>query len=263
MKDQKATMSDQDVHSQLPPFNLLVEVAPGEGCFAHIPALPGLCFRANDPEEAGRIAPGQIANYSQWLLDEELVDLNSEVEALVRGAHIQNFTGIRVVETERREGSPLWISGNPAALFDHDRHLLEDLAVSAHLRFARQVVKRIRAMVDVMPPDQREQKPTAEDRSMDETLTHIGNCVWWYCARIDDELPEPDEPADETPMARIERLFEAAGEYLPAVPHQARMTVHIPTRFLTSDAREAWTHTKVCRRQAEHLWEHLQTLRQR
>jgi hypothetical protein len=57
-------------------------------------------------------------------------------------------------------------------------------------------------------------------------------------------------------MARIERLLEAAGEYLLAVPLQARTTVHVPSRFLTLDPREAWTHTKVCRRQAEHLWEH-------
>jgi hypothetical protein len=262
MKDQKATMSDQDVHSQLPPFDLLVEVAPSEGCFAHIPALPGLCFRASDPEEAERIALGQIANYSQWILAEDLVDLNSEADALVRRARILNFTGVRVVETERRDGSPLWISGNPAILFDHDRHPLDDTAVTAHLRFARQVVKRIRAMVAVMSPDQREQKPAVQYRSVDETLTHIGNCVWWYCARIDDELPEPDERDEETPMTRIERLLEAAGEYLLTVPLQARTTVHVPTRFLTIDPGEAWTHTKVCRRQAEHMWEHLQTLRQ-
>ena len=258
----KATMSDQDDHSQLPPFDLLVEVAPSEGCYAHIPALPGLCFRASDPEGAGRIALEKIANYSQWLVAENLVDLNSEADALVRRARIMNFTGIRVVEKERRDGSSLWISGNPAILFDYDRHPLDDTAVTAHIRFARQVVKRIRAMVAVMSPDQCEQKPATQDRSVDETLTHIGNCVWWYCARIDDELPEPDERAEETPMARIERLLEAAGEYLLAVPHQARTTIHVPTRFLTKDAGEAWTHTKVCRRQAEHLWEHLQTLGQ-
>ncbi len=258
----KATMSDQDDHSQLPPFDLLVEVAPSEGCYAHIPALPGLCFRASDPEEAHRIALGQIANYSQWVLAEDLVDLNSKANALVRRVGAMNFTGVRVVETERRDGAPLWISGNPAILFDYDRHPLDDTAVTAHIRFARQAVRYIRRMIADLSPDQRERKPTVQDRSVDETLTHIGNCVWWYCARIDDELPEPDERANETPMARIERLLEAAGEYLPAITHQARTTIHIPTRFLTKDAGEAWTHTKVCRRQAEHLWEHLQTLGQ-
>ncbi|HEY5271218.1 MAG TPA: hypothetical protein VII97_12855 [Anaerolineales bacterium] len=181
----------------------------------------------------------------------------------MRRTHIWDFTGVRVVETERRDGSPLWISGNPAVLFDYDRHPLDNTAVTAHLRFARQVMKRIRVMVAVMSPDQREHKPAVQYRSVDETLTHIGNCVWWYCARIDDELPEPDERAEETPMVRIERLLEAAGEYLLAVPLQARTTVHVPSRFLTLDPREAWTHTKVCRRQAEHLWEHLQTLSKR
>jgi predicted RNase H-like HicB family nuclease len=254
-------LSDEDIHFQQHPFDLLVEVAPSEGCFAHVPSLPGLCFRACDPEEARRSAPGQIAYYSQWLLAENLVDLTPEVETLVRSARFRNFTRVMVVEKERQVGSPLWISGNPAVLFDHDRNPLGNKAVSAHLRFARQVVKRIRAEISVLSLAQREHKLAAEVRSVDETLTHIGNCVWWYCSRIDDSLPEPDEPAGETPMERIDRLLEAAGEYLPAVPQQARPTVHVPTRFLTKDAGEAWTHTKVCRRQAEHLWEHLQTLR--
>jgi hypothetical protein len=86
----------------------------------------------------------------------------------------------------------------------------------------------------------------------------MGNCVWWYCSRIDDVLPEPVEISEEAPMARIERLLEVAGEYLLAVPLQARMIVNVPTRFLTKDPREAWTHAKVCRREAEHMWEHLQ-----
>jgi hypothetical protein len=262
MKDQKAIMSDKDVPSMLPPFNLLVEVAPREGCFAHIPALPGLCFRANDPEGAEIIALRQIAEYSQWLLAEDLVDLNSEAAALVCRARAGNFAGIRVVTTECREGSPLWVSGNPAVLFDYDRYPLNDTAITAHLRFARQVIKSIRLMVVVMSLDQLKQKPAVRNRSVDETLTHIGNCVWWYCARIDDALPEPDELAEETPIDRIERLLKVAGEYLLAFPLQSRTIVRVPTRFLTTDPRESWTHTKVCRRQVEHLWEHLQTLRQ-
>jgi predicted RNase H-like HicB family nuclease len=255
-------MNDEDVHSQLYPFGILTEVARDEGCFAHVPTLPGLCFRADDPEEAKRIAVEQIVNYSKWLVVEDLVDLNMETEALIRCARIGNFTGVRVVEKERREGSPIWISGNPAVLFDHDRIPLDNQTVSAHFRFARQVVNRMRLQISVLSPAQLAYQPAAKVRSVDETLTHIGNCVWWYCARIDDELPEPDERANETPIDRIERLFEAADEYLPAVPLQERTTVHIPTRFLTKDAQEAWTHTKVCRRQAEHLWEHFQTLKQ-
>jgi len=255
-------MSNQNVLSHLPPFDLLVEVASSDGCFAHVPALPGLCFRASDPEEAERIAPGQIIEYSRWLLAEHLVDLNPAAAALVGRARIGNLTDIRVVEVERRKGSPLWISGNPAVLFDHDRGALDDTAVAAHIRFARRVVGRIRAIVAALSPDQRGQKPAVHRRSVDETLTHLGNCVWWYCSRIDDELPEPDEQSGETPMARIERLLEAAAEYLAAVPPQERTIVHVPTRFLTNDPGEAWTHTKVCRREAEHLWEHLQTLGQ-
>jgi hypothetical protein len=220
-----------------------------------------LCFYAPDPEGLERLALGQIEEYAQWLMAEGLVDLNPEAAEIVRRAHIGDFSGIQVVEVERVEGAPLWISGNAAVLFDHDRQPLDGPTIAAHLRFIRQVVKRIRAMVTVLSPDRCEQKPSAGYRSVNETLTHIGNCVWWYCSRIDDDLPEPDEPAGEHPMARIERLLQFAEEYLPAIPLQARTTVHIPNRFRTKDPHEAWTHTKVCRRQAEHLWEHLQALK--
>jgi len=253
-------MYDQNVPTKLPPFDLLVEVAPIDGCFAHIPALPGLCYRAYDPEGAMRIAQDQIANYLKWLLEKELSDLNPKVFTLASWVNSQNFAGVRVIERERRDGAPLWISGNPTVLFEYDHQPLDDTAVRAHLRFVCQIVKSIRAKVDVMHPDHRGRKPTPQIRSIDETLTHIGNCVWWYCSRIDNELPEPIESADETPMARIERLLEAAKKNLLAIPNQSRTTVHIPTRMLTKDPQEAWTHTKVCRRQAEHMWEHLQTL---
>ena len=63
-------------------------------------------------------------------------------------------------------------------------------------------------------------------------------------------------------MDRIERLLEAARECLLTVPLESRTIVHVPTRFLTKDPHEAWTHAKVCRREAEHMWEHLQTLPQ-
>lgn len=255
-------MSNQDILAELLPFDLLVEVAPVDGCLAHVPALPGLCYRAYDPEEAERIAREQIVHYSQWLIKEALIDLNSEIKGLVHWVKRQNFMGVQVIEKERRDGFPLWISGNSAVLFEYDHHPLDDPAVSAHLRFVRQVVKCIRVMVAELSPEQREQKPISPNRSVDETLTHIGNCVWWYCTRIDDELPEPDERAEEAPMARIERLLEAAGKTLLATPHQERTTVHTPTRFLTKDPHEAWTYTKVCRRQAEHLWEHVQTMEQ-
>ena len=81
MKDRKAIMNKEDVQPDLSPLGILIEVAHDEGCFAHIPALPGLCFRASEAEEAKRMAAEQIAKYSKWLLAEDLADLNTEVES--------------------------------------------------------------------------------------------------------------------------------------------------------------------------------------
>jgi predicted RNase H-like HicB family nuclease len=254
-------MSHQDPIARLDTLDLLVEVAPGEGCLAHIPALPGLCFRANDPEEAQRIASGQIADYVEWLSSRGIPITVSASYALLRRASIRDFIGVRVVEMERRVGSPVWVSGNPAVLFDYDRHALCNRVVDSHLRFARSIAKHIRAKATRLYPEQRDRKPAANRRSVNEMLTHIGDCVWWYCSRIDNELPEPEERKEEDPADRMKRLLDDADEYLRAVPLLARMTVHIPSRFRTKNPYEEWTHTKVCRRQAEHLWEHLQALK--
>ena len=242
---------------RLPPFELLVEDAGSQGCLGHVPALPGLCFRAETVAELKKAALARIAEYACWLSAEGLADVTPETATLTRRVRMGDLSGVRAVEAERLAGSPVWESGNPAVLFQHDLRSLDDAAVVSHLRFTRRVLGKMRELVAPLSPEQRRRRPAANRRSVDETLTHLGNCIWWYCSRIDDELAEPDEPTGELPLDRIDRLFDAAETHLLGVPFSERATVHVPTRFPTSDPHEQWTHTKVCRRQAEHAWAHL------
>ena len=246
---------------QVPTLDLLVEDAGIQGCLAHIPALPGCCFRAESVAELMDTVLARIAEYAHWLLAEGLADITSETVALTRQVRIGDLSGVRVVKKEHLPGAPVWESGSPAALFEHDLQPLDDGAVDSHLRLVCRVLGEMRELVAPLSVEQRARRPAADRRSIDETLEHIGNCVWWYCSRIDDELPEPDEPEDESPLDRIGRLFDAAEAYLQGVPFSARTTIHVPTRFPTSDPSERWTHTKVCRRQAEHVWAHLPGLK--
>jgi len=242
------------------PLDLLVEVARGGAALGHVPRLPGLCFRAGDATQLIRIAPSKVVEYLRWLVDENLGDLNLLAAAMTRLVRAGYGAEIQVTERERRDGAPLWISGNPAVLFDLDHRPLGDEEVRAHFRFIRQVLRRMRVGLAGLASGQRAWKPAPDRRSLDETMTHIGDCVWWYCSRIDDALPETAGPPDEEPIERVGRLVEEAAEFLLAVPLSARAEIHVPARFLTSDEREPWTHTKACRRQAEHFWEHLQGL---
>ncbi len=246
---------------QLPPFDLLVEDAGALGCLGHIPALPGLCLRAETAAALKGAAPAQIAEYACWLLTEGLADLTPETETLTRLVRTGDPSAVRLVETEHVGGSPVWESGNPAVLFERDLLPLDDGAVAAHLRFVRRVLEEVRELVTPLSLEQRARRPAVDRRAIDETLTHLGNCVWWYCSRIDNDLPEPDEPGGELPLDRIDRLFTAAEAFLLGVPATARSSVYVPQRFPTSDPHERWTHTKVCRRQAEHVWAHLPGLR--
>ncbi len=242
------------------PLDLLVEVAPGGAAAGHLPRLPGLCFRAGDADQLVRVAPTKVAEYLQWLADENLSDLTPFAAHLTRIVKTGAGAEIPVAERERVPGAPLWISGNPAALFRTDRYALNDEEVAAHFRFVKQVVRRMRLMVAGLTPGQRAWKPAPDRRSLDETLVHAADCVWWTCSRLDDDLPEPETLADEEPIDRLARLSEFAPDFLLSVPLSHRTEIHVPTRFLTSDPTEAWTHAKACRRQAEHVWEHLQGL---
>ena len=238
-------------------LDLLVEDAGSLGCLVHIPTLPGLNFRVEEALELKSTALLRISEYAHWLLAEDLSDLTPETSLLTHLVQTGNLANLQVVETEHLAGAPVWISGNPAVLFQSDRRPLDDDAVVSHLRFTRQVLEEIRELAKSLSSAQRARSPEPDRRSVDETLTHIGNCIWWYSSRIDDELPEPDDVPDESPLDRIDRVFADAETYLLGVPLSTRATVHIPTRFPTEDPQEQWTHTKVCRRQAEHVWEHL------
>jgi hypothetical protein len=260
--DAKRKPSTRRKRPQAPerPLDLYVEVVPGGACFGHLPRLPGLCFRAGDSAQLARVAVAKVVEYLRWLADENLAELAPITATLLKLVDAGYASEIKVAERERLDGAPVWISGNPAALFRVDRYALTDDEVRAHLRFFRQVVRRIRVLIAGLGPKQRVWKPAPDRRSLDETLTHIANTAWWYCSRIDESLPEPEILPEEQPVERVGRLIEQASDLLLAVPLSRRVEIHVPRRFPTSDPEEAWSHAKVCRRQAEHLWEHLQGL---
>jgi hypothetical protein len=238
-------------------LDLLIEVAPDGACLGHIPSLPGLSLRAEDAAQLLEAAPGKVADYARWLVEQNLSDLNAKASDSVRLVCLGREGEIQIIERERKEGARPWISGNPAALFRSDRTALTDGEVLSRVLFLRRVVRRIRSLVDTLSPTQRTRRPAPGRRSLNESLMHIGNCVWWYCSRIDDSLREPEERSNEDPLDRIERLLEMASHFLISFPFAARGEARVPKRFHTSDPGETWTHTKVCRRQAEHAWEHL------
>ena len=242
---------------------LLLEVAAQGGCFAHIPSLPGLCFRADDPASALGAANEHVAGYGRWLFEQGALQLNPEAAALVRLLEKDLLSSVEIVERERLAGSPVWLSGNPAALFQHDRRSLRDAEIAAHMDFTRRVVADFREVVTPLSAAQLAWRRARGQRSIIDTLTHIGNCIWWYCSRIDDTLPEPDDHPAETALDRVDRLLQGAVSFLLEVPFDERALVHVPKRFPTADPAEQWTHAKACRRQAEHVWEHLPGMRER
>jgi len=240
-------------------LNLLIEDAGPLGSMVHAPSLPGHSFRVPDIEHVESIALAATREYVRHLHATTMEDLNPAVEALV--AAWATGDAFRFQVAEHVPGAPVWESGNAAVLFEWDRQGLSDADVHVHLRFLRRTLDEIRECASAVSHDRLRERPRRGRRSIDETLEHIGNCVWWYCSRIDDELPEPIEPPGEDPLDRINRLLDGAEAFLSAIPLAERATIHVPTRFPTKNPNEPWTHTKAFRRQAEHAWAHLRGLR--
>lgn len=240
-----------------PVLDLYVEAATGGVCMGHIPTLPGFCFLSESTEKIDPRALEDLTEYGKWLEERELTDLTATARGLVEILSTNGAGAIALRERERIVGAPVWESGNAAALFSVDHRVLADKDVRAHLRFVAEVLTHIRSVVELLTEDQRVRCPAPGRRSLDETLEHIGNCIWWYASRIDDALPEPPDVEHEDPLDRIDRFAVFATDYLLSVPFSERKRVHTPKRFLTKDPNEQWTHAKVCRREAEHAWAHL------
>jgi len=239
-----------------PVLHLYVEIADDGFCMGHIPTLPGFCFRSQVDRDLEAEARLHLATYARWLKDHDGADLIPSTLQLTRNRP----DALLVREVEQVDGAPVWESGNAAALFSIDHQTMSDDAIRATFRFVRLVLDEIRVHAAPLPSDQRVLRPTPERRSLNETLEHIGNCIWWYASRIDDALPEPPDVDGEDPLDRIDRLFDIVLSYMLSLPVSERARVHIPERYPTRDPSEPWTHAKVCRREAEHVWAHLGSL---
>jgi hypothetical protein len=227
-------------------IDLLVERSAGSGPWmAHWVGGPGCCWIESNHDTLIRRAAAEAGRYAEW-----------------RRAWQQAFglpTGAaRVVEEVQTAGGPVGVSGSPMALFARDRAPVAIPNVLESFDVADQAWIDIKRLIASLSTAQRSSPPSVAKRTIEETLEHLGNCFWWYCSRIDDELPEwPDaglsfeERADA--FLRLARSWcrERADVDGPAVP------LKVPARYPTDDPTEQWTLAKVIRRQAEHLWEHL------
>lgn len=232
-------------------LDLYVEVAPNGDELVHAPSLPGFSVRVVRGASRDRCVGARLSAYARWLA----------AAGLAPRGQIDAVRGLDWMVVESVAGAPVWISGNAAALFSVDRRALSNSEVTDHLDVVAAALSDMASATARLSARGRAHGRRTGGRSIDEALTHVGNCIWWYASRIDDELPEPPEFPGEPPLVRCIRLLADVRPYLLGVPARARARVQVPTRFLTNDPREAWTHAKACRREAEHALDHVEGIR--
>ncbi len=238
---------------------LHLETTHREGGMGHVLDLPGCHFRGDDRADILARAPIEVAGFLRWCRRHGLHGLGPTAERILADwppeSNRTPALEFRVVES--LPGAPLWESGNPAALFARDRQALDDEAVRAHFRVVRAACEEVARAATRLGPGVLQARPAPDRRSLEETLTHIGDCLWWYCSRLSDELPEPGRDCPERGLARIGHLVPFAERWLLEFPRERRGDVIVPRRHPSRDPQEPWTHRKACRRQAEHVLGHL------
>jgi hypothetical protein len=215
---------------------------------AHWVDGPGSCWIDSDHDTLIRRAAAEAGRYAEWR------------RAWQPGFDLPEGAA-RVVEEVQTAGGPVGVSGSPMALFARDHAPVAIPSVLEFFDVADQAWIDIERLIALLSSAQRSTPPSAGKRTIEETLEHLGNCFWWYCSRIDDELPEwPDAGLSfEERAGSFLRLARSWGLARAEIDGSA-VPVKVPARYPTDDLKEQWTLAKVIRRQAEHLWEHLGTI---
>lgn len=230
-------------------IDLLVErSAKGGPWMAHWVGGTGCCWIENDRDALIQQAAAETARYVSW--------------RRAWDSHFPLASGeARILEAMQTAGGPVGASGSPMALFARDRAPAVSRDVVESFDVANHAWNDITTLIDRLGPTQWSTPPSHGKRTIEETLEHLGNCFWWYCSRIDDELPEwPDAglPQEERADAYLRLAREWCLERVAA--KGAIVSPNVPKRYQTDDPLEEWTFAKVIRRQAEHLWEHRGTM---
>lgn len=230
-------------------IDLLVERSSGGGPWmAHWVGGPGCCWIEADRDALLGRAAAEAGRYAAWRISWQ-------------PGFFPPSGVVRVLEEEFTAGGPVGASGSPMALFARDRVSVRTSDAGEALDVAAHAWADIVRLIGSLSPDERSIQPSAGKRTIEETLEHVGNCFWWYCSRIDEELPEwPDAGLSFEERADVFLQRARAWCLARAGTGGSVAAVKVPTRYPTDDPAERWTLGKVVRRQAEHLWEHLGTV---
>lgn len=240
-------------------IRIYVENTPtGEGV-AHLPSLPGDSFRFRTRDEILLRAIEECGAYIRWVKSK-----NIAASLALTGPEIADGPALsRATVVEELPGRPIWESGTASVMFECDLGLVDEERIRRHFVVIQAALEDLVARAQAVPSDQWDVAPSEGKRTLRETLVHVGDSVWWYCSRIDDEIPEPQgEDGSQTsdPAGRIVRLTDWALSWCLSLNAEKREQIQRPTRYLSDDPEELWTLGKVLRRLAEHSVEHLRAM---
>jgi predicted RNase H-like HicB family nuclease len=211
----------------------------------HWPRLPGCCWIRPTHAACLAAAMNEILAWVAFLDEQPAPD-----SGLPRPAGDDTA---QAAEERTGQAGVVGESGAAMALFDIDGH---PPGLNTLWPVVMTTAAAITALAGTVEPGNWNSRPHPNRRSLDDVFRHLGNCLWWYCSRLDDTLPEwPD--GGLTPLERFNNFLPLARQYYAEWPADRIQQVTVPHRYPSADPAEPWQYGKSLRRQAEHLREHL------
>lgn len=226
---------------------LNLERGPTGPWMAHAVGLPGLCWIRTTRERCVEDAEEELSRYLRSMpqgcygVDRPLGGDNEPI----------------ILEEVVNRAGAVDRSGSPMACFLSDR---APHPFDAYRTVIMCCADEISECCAGIAPELWDLQPETDLRSVNQLLSHLGNCLWWYCSRIDPDLDEWDDSGID-PHERFRRFVRSAVLFYQDYPDGFRELVFTPSRYPSADGGEVWNYGKSERRQAEHLWEHLCYLR--
>jgi hypothetical protein len=220
-------------------YHVYLEVAPGDGCLAHVGELPGCCALARDEEAALAALPERIRQHRVWRHGHGLpAGGDDPIELVVK----QVVHGLRP-----------WSAFGAGALFSIDRRILDDHELELHLQLLAHARADLLHAVHAVPRGAYDDEIPGHPRTLRQTLTHLADTEEWLVSRLGRVVTvhEPD------PVRRLVDVRSRTLEQLIRHDREDRDLVYVPTTRPSDDPEEMWTLRKLLRRLLEHELEHL------
>jgi hypothetical protein len=224
-------------------IGIFLERGPEGPWMGHLAGLAGCCWIRDSREACIAASQSERLRFAAFLAE----------RGIDTGFECGESASVECLEEVHTLGGAVGESGSAMALFASDADTVYISVYWPRVLCLAESIVETASSIDV---SRWAIRPVPGRRSLEEVFEHLGNCVWWYCSRIDDALADWED-AGLSFKERFLAFLPLAEDFYRRYPPERASSAFVPKRHPAEDPLEPWNFGKSLRRQGEHLWEHL------